>query len=289
MSRKRRWAPADGEELVPGWTALEHLGGGRRTEAWRCASDDRLAVVKVLRPGRDAERDRDRLAEEAAAYADAVHPAFPRLLATDLDHDPAWIALEHVDGPPVSSVVKRHGPLDLEQALPLLRALAAALADLHERGRVHLDVKPSNVVLAAEPRLLDLGASRTIEDAAALGAGVGTWHSMAPEQRDPDRFGQVGPAADVWAIGSTLLYAVTGSTPLRTRRDDPPPDEADVAASARAAAARAPRELRDVLARCLATDPAARPTAAELVGTAATTAAPPGLLNRLGAMLRDRG
>lgn len=289
MSRKRRWAPAEGTELVPGWTALEHLGGGRRTEAWRCADDDRLAVVKLLRPGRDDERDRDRLAEEAAAYADAVHPAFPRLLATGLDHDPAWIALEHVDGPPVSRVVKRHGPLDLEQALPLLRALAAALADLHARGRVHLDVKPSNVILAAEPRLLDLGASRTIADAAELGGGIGTWHSMAPEQRDPARFGSVGPAADVWAIGSTLLHAVTGQRPLRARRDDPAPDEADIAASARAAVAQAPRELRSLLERCLATDPAARPTAIELTSTATTTSAPPGFLNRLGAVLRDRG
>lgn len=288
MSRRRRWEPAPGAELVPGWTALEHLGGGRRTEAWRCADDERLAVVKLLRPGRDAERDRERLAEEVRAYRDAVHPAFPRLLATDLDHDPPWLALEHVDGAPLSRVVRDHGPLDLEQALPLLRTLAAALGDLHARRRVHLDVKPSNVVLAATPRLLDLGASRSVEDAHELRGGIGTWHSMSPEQRDPERFGQVGPAADVWAIGSTLLYGVTGSTPLRARRDDPAPDEDEIAASARAATAAAPRGLQDVLARCLATDPTARPSAAALAEAGGAAVPPPGVLRRLGAMLRGR-
>lgn len=289
MSPKRRWNPDPGSELVPGWTALEHLGGGRRTEAWRCADDERLAVVKLLRPGRDQDRDRERLAEEVRAYVDAVHPVFPRLLATDLDHDPAWIALEHVDGPPLSQVVRDTGPLDLDQALPLLRVLAAGLADLHARGRVHLDVKPSNVVLAASPRLLDLGASRTVDDAAVLSAGIGTWHAMAPEQTDPDRFGPVGPPADVWAIGTTLLYAVTGNSPLRARRDDPAPDEADLAAAARQAATGAPREVRDLLVRCLATDPADRPAASELGGDAEQTVPPPGLVARLGAILRGDG
>lgn len=286
MSGKRRWNPRPGSELVPGWTALEHLGGGSRTEAWRCADDDRLAVVKLLRPGRGTERDHLRLAEEVRAYADAEHPVFPRLLATDLDHAPPWIALEHVDGPPLSAVVRTTGPLDVDQALPVLRALAAGLADLHARGRVHLDVKPSNVVLAATPRLLDLGASRTVSDAATIGPGIGTWHAMAPEQRDPDRFGPVGPAADVWGIGSTLLHGVTGTTPLRARRDEPSPDEADVAAAARDAASAAPRALRELLVGCLATDPADRPTAAELAGGAEQAAPPPGLVRRLGAMLR---
>ncbi len=289
MSGKRRWAPRPGAELVPGWTALEHLGGGARTEAWRCASDDRLAVVKLLRPGRDSERDRQRLAEELEAYRDAVHPLFPRLLDADLDHARPWMALEHVDGAPLSRIVPDTGPLDLDQALPLLRHLAAGLADLHERGRVHLDVKPSNVVLAATPRLLDLGASRTTVEAAGLGAGIGTWHAMAPEQRDPGRFGPVGPAADVWGIGSTLLYAVTGATPLRARRDEPGPDEADVAAAARRATDRAPRTLRDLLHRCLATTPDDRPSAGDLAGDAADTTPPAGLVRRLGSMLRGEG
>ncbi len=286
MSSKRRWDPGPGSELVPGWTALEHLGGGRRTEAWRCADDDRLAVVKLLRPGRDAERDHRRLAEELRAYEDAEHPVFPRLLAADLDHDPPWFALEHVDGPPISRVVRDTGPLDLEQALPVLRLLAAGLADLHARDRVHLDVKPSNVVLAATPRLLDLGASRTFAEAATLGAGIGTWHAMAPEQRDPARFGPVGPAADVWGIASTVLYAVTGNSPLRARRDEPAPDEDAVAAAARAAAGRAPRPLRALLAACLATAATERPAAAELAAAADRAAPAPGLVRRLGAALR---
>jgi serine/threonine-protein kinase len=288
VSARRRWSPEPGAELVPGWTALEHLGGGRRTEAWRCADDDRLAVVKLLRPGRDHDRDRRRLEEEVRAYDAATHPVFPRLLATGLDHDPPWIALEHVDGQPLSRLVRDSGPLDLDQALPLLRTLAAALADLHGHDRVHLDVKPSNVVLATTPRLLDLGASRTLADAAALGPGIGTWHAMAPEQREPGRFGPVGPAADVWGIGSTLLYAITGSTPLRRRRDEPTPDEADVAAAARAAVRQAPRTVRDLLAACLATAPGERPAADELAGAAAATAPPPGVVSRLGAILRGR-
>lgn len=285
MSR-RGWDPAPGDELVGGWTALASLGGGLRTEAWRCADDERLAVVKVLRPGRTGPDDVAMLRAEAQAYRDADHPMFPALLDEALDEEPAWIALEHVDGVSLDRVVSTHGPLDLDQALPLLASLAAGLDHLHGRGRVHLDVKPSNVVLAEVPRLLDLGASRTLDAARDAGPGIGTWHSRSPEQQDPAGFGAMGPASDVWGIGITVLFAVTGAEPMRARHDDDPPHEAALAATARQAVAAAPRRLHELLVACLATDPADRPTAAEVLEHVAATTRPHGVVGRLGRMLR---
>lgn len=286
MSPRRSWDPAPGADLVPGWTALAPLGGGRRTEAWRCADDDRLAVVKVLRPGRTGPDDVAMLRAEAEAYRDAAHPMFPALLAEGLDDDPAWLAFEHVDGMSLDTLVATAGPLDLDQALPLAASLATGLAHLHARGRVHLDVKPSNVVLAAVPRLLDLGASRTVEAAREAGAGIGTWHSRAPEQQDPGRFGALGPATDVWGMAVTVLHAVTGEEPLRARRDDA--DEEEVAAAARGATDRTPGPLRAVLRACLATAPAERPDAASVADMVAASRPPDGVVSRLGRALRGR-
>jgi serine/threonine protein kinase len=93
------------------------------------------------------------------------------------------------------------------------------------------------------PILLDLGASRTIERAAAL-SGVGTVAWLSPEQADPDRFGPPGPPADVWGLGMVLLYATTGTNPLEARRGDDPPDEADLARACLEAVAQVPRRCR---------------------------------------------
>jgi len=264
--RKQSWKAPRGNEVVPGRHVIDRLGGGRRTEVYRCTDDitGEPVVVKVLRPGRTGERDVRMLRREARTLAALDHPSFPRLLDSDLDADPAWIVMSQVDGPPVSTLVAEHGPLEVEQARPLAHDVADALAHLHDRGLVHLDVKPSNILLGTRPVLLDLGASRTIARATSLPPGVGTVAWMAPEQADPDCFGPPGPSADVWGLGMVLLYATTGSNPLEARRGEDRLDEAVLAQDCLEAATQAPAPLRDLVEACLATDPADRPTAAEV-------------------------
>lgn len=286
---KRTWNVAPGRELVPGRTVIERLGGGRRTEVYRCTDDTTgmPVVVKILRPGRTEQRDVRMLAREARTLAALDHPGFPRLLDRNLEADPGWIVMTQVDGPHLSDLVRTHGPIAVEQAVPLARDVADALAHLHGRGRVHLDVKPSNVAMGARPVLLDLGASRRIERAATLRAGVGTLTYLAPEQAAPGAAGVPAPPSDVWGLGMTLLRATTGTNPLTSRRDDPGADEDELAAACRRAAHGVPEALRDLVVACLATDPAQRPTAAE-VGALADRRAPttPGVFRRLSTFLR---
>jgi eukaryotic-like serine/threonine-protein kinase len=266
--RKQSWKAPRGSEVVPGRHVIDRLGGGRRTEVYRCTDDvtGEPVVVKLLRPERTGERDVRMLTRETRTLAALDHPGFPALLDSDLDANPAWIVMSQVDGTPVATLVRDHGPLEVEQARPLAHDVADALAHLHDRGRVHLDVKPSNILLGARPILLDLGAARTIERAASLSPGVGTVAWMSPEQADPDRFGPPRPAADVWGLGMVLLYATTGTNPLEARHHDDPPDEADLAHACLEAAGRVPASLRDLVRACLALQPSARPTAADVRG-----------------------
>jgi serine/threonine protein kinase len=288
---KRTWRAPRGHEIAPGRRVIERLGGGRRTEAYRCTDDatGTPVVVKVLRPGRTEERDVRMLRREARTLAALDHPGFPRLLDLDLEADPAWIVMTHVDGPHLSDLVDAHGPIELEQALPLARDVAAALDHLHGRGRVHLDVKPSNVGMGARPVLLDLGASRRIERAARLGPGVGTVTYLSPEQAAPVQLGVPGPASDVWGLGAVLLQATTGHNPLAVRREVADPDERALAAACRDAARGVPAALRDLVVACLATDPQDRPTAAEAAAwTGRGAGSPGGTGRRLASFLRGQ-
>lgn len=287
---KRSWKAAAGDEVVPGRRVIERLGGGRRTEVYRCTDDatGTPVVVKILRPGRTEPRDVRMLRREARSLAGLDHPGFPRLLDQDLDADPAWIVMTQVEGPHLSDLVRRFGPIEVEQAVPLARDVADALAHLHARGRVHLDVKPSNIVMGIRPVLLDLGASRDVERAARLGPGVGTLTYLSPEQAEPGPTAVPGPASDLWGLGMTLLRATTGENPLTARRDaDRSHDQARLAAACRQAATGVPDVLRELVVACLATDPGERPTAAEVADrVGAGPPATPGRVRRLGALLR---
>lgn len=260
--RKCSWKVPRGREVVPGRRVIERLGGGSRTEVYRCTDDatGMPVVVKILRPGRTGEEDVRMLRRESQTLAVLDHAGFPRLLDTDLHAEPAWLAMTQVDGPHLSDLVRSHGPIEIEQAVPLALDVADALAHLHDRGRVHLDVKPSNLVMGARPVLLDLGASRTLEGAARLRPGVGTHHYLSPEQARPGELGVPGPPSDVWGLGISLLVALADQNPLAARRSDPEVDEVALAEACRAVAqAHVPATLRGLVVACLATDPADRP------------------------------
>jgi eukaryotic-like serine/threonine-protein kinase len=154
------------------------------------------------------------------------------------------LLLEHLDGPTLAELLQAHGPLALEQLLPLGLHLASALHYLANEGIVHLDVKPSNVVMGAPPRLIDLSVARTHEQAARAHRPIGTDAYMAPEQAEPD--GRLGAPADVYGLCATVYEAVAGARhPAKLPR-------------------RTPAALREILAAGLDPDPAGRPTAADV-------------------------
>jgi serine/threonine protein kinase len=177
----------------------------------------------------------------------------------------AHLLMEYLDGPTLRRVIRgsRHRRLSVANALRLAIHLGAALTHVHERGFVHLDVKPSNViVVGGRPVLVDFGAARPRTDR-PLGYAAGTDPYMAPEQC---RGGQVTPASDVFGLGVTLYESLTGRYPFPegTRRK-PFPQLSVSPAPLRPFAPGVPASLEKLILACLAPNPTARPSMAELL------------------------
>jgi eukaryotic-like serine/threonine-protein kinase len=264
------WELQEGDEIVPGLSALQLLGGGTRYEAY-LAFDERfhhVVVVKVLRPARVADDEALRgLRAEARVLSSLNHPAIARLLRSGIDDERPNIVLEFVEGPRLSTLIRRFGPLEIEQAAPLAVETASALHYLHGLGVVHLDVKPKNLIMGAPPRVIDLSVARSFAAAAELTIPIGTDAYMAPEQCTPAP-GRVGPAADVWGLGVTLHESLVGAPafPSGSDAEGAPPEERFPQLTHRPAPlpSRVPSELAEAVGAALALEPQERPTAREL-------------------------
>jgi serine/threonine protein kinase len=274
IERPTSWGLSEGEMIAPGLSALRLLGGGTRYEAY-LAFDERLhhvTVVKVLRPDRVVDESAVRgLRGEAAVLRSLNHPAIARLLRGAVDDERPHIVLEFVEGPRLSTLIRRFGRLETEQAAPLAVEIASALHYLHGLGVVHLDVKPKNLIMGAPPRLIDLSIARSLETAASLTIPVGTDAYMAPEQCSPEQ-GLVGPAADVWGLGATLYEALRGEPafPRGSEAEDassPAERWPQLEVGPAPLPAGIPKELSEVTEAALAYEAADRPTAREVAET----------------------
>ncbi|GAA2229306.1 bifunctional serine/threonine-protein kinase/ABC transporter substrate-binding protein [Streptomyces nogalater] len=258
------------EELRPsdpsrigGHRLLARLGaGGMGVVYLGRARSGELAAVKVILPEyADRPEFRARFRREVAAARRVDSPWAVPVTGADPDAPAPWLATAFVPGPSLAEAVAARGPLPPAAVRALGRMLARALTAVHAAGLVHRDVKPGNVLLALDgPRLIDFGIARAPEETALTSDGmvVGTPGFLAPEQA---RARPATPASDVFALGCLLSYAATGRPPFgtgavhallyRTVHDEPDLEGL-------------PAGLREPLERCLAKDPAARPTAREV-------------------------
>jgi serine/threonine protein kinase len=192
-----------GRTLGAGAAAVVYAGRDLRTNA--------RVAIKIYRNDGTAVRVQQQRELEALAQLD--HPGLVTLHDEGREPRPdgrTYIVTDLVEGPTLATRIQR-GPLQVGEIRALGAALAAALAHVHERGFVHRDVKPANILLdhGWEPRLADFGIARALDGtvATAAGAVTGTAAYLAPEQV---RGETVGPPADVYALGLVLIEARTG-------------------------------------------------------------------------------
>ncbi|MFJ9739878.1 serine/threonine-protein kinase [Streptomyces sp. NPDC101166] len=265
----QRNAGSDAEAELPEYAGHYRLesclgsGGMGVVHLARSTSGMKLAVKVVhARFAKDPEF-RGRFRQEVAA-ARRVSGAFT---APVVDADPEagrpWMATLFIPGSTLSDQVKRNGPMSTGELRRLMAGLAEALRDIHRVGVVHRDLKPSNVLLAEDgPKVIDFGISRPKDSELRTETGklIGTPPFMAPEQFRRPR--EVGPAADIFALGSVLVHAATGRGPFDS--DSPyvvayqvVHDEPDLTG--------VPQVLAPLVQRCLAKEPEERPTPDELM------------------------
>jgi serine/threonine protein kinase len=143
-----------------------------------------------------------------------VHNAYTAaLIDFEVNNPPFWLATEYIPGLTLLETIERNGPAPAETCLGLFAALAEGLADIHAHGVYHRDLKPANIILSSTgPRLIDFGIARGPEQAGLTQVGmvVGTPGYTAPEVLTHNN---VGPAADVFALGATIAYTATGRPP----------------------------------------------------------------------------
>jgi tetratricopeptide (TPR) repeat protein len=280
-------------ERVGSYRIVAPLGEGGMGAVFRAVDErtGREVALKVLQP--DLSDDPTFLARfqrEARAAAAVRHPAIVTVHEASVSGQVAFMALELVNGGSLKDEIRRRERLPWREAASLFAQVARGLAAIHERGLIHRDVKPANVLLADRPgearqaRLADFGLARRVDPRLSSAAGltktgeiVGTFEYMAPEQADAR---DVDGRADLYALGASLLEALTGRPPfegsslaiLKQHMIDAPP-------SVRSRVSEVPPDLDRLVARLLAKDPAARGTAGEIAaeleriasGPAATT------------------
>jgi hypothetical protein len=192
------------------------LGAGGMGRVW-LARDEILrrdvALKEIVLPGNEETTLR-----EARAAARVSHPGVVRVYDTFSDEGRAWIVMEYVPSRSLQVVLDAEGPLPPERAAEIGLAVLAALTAAHASGVRHRDVKPANVLLADDGRvvLTDFGVAAVDGESLATSSGVilGSPQYMAPERV---RSGAATPAADLWSLGATLFAAVEGHSPYARR------------------------------------------------------------------------
>lgn len=262
-----------GKSLVVGpYRVLDLLGEGGMGRVFRALHTrlGREVALKVIRREKLANPlTVRRFRQEIQAVAQLSHPNVVMAFDADEAGGDHYLAMEYVDGTDLTKLVRDRGPLPVPVACDYVRQAALGLHHAFERGLVHRDVKPSNMIAAktGQVKVLDLGLAMLNEapggeDAARVtqeGFVIGTPDFLAPEQAQNPL--HVDTRADIYALGATLYYLLTGKVPyegsnptekLMKHVSDPPP-------SLLRRLPNAPPQLDQLIQWMMAKDPKARP------------------------------
>ena len=251
--------------VVPGYEVLEELGRGGMGVVYKARhlKLGRVVALKMILAGDFAGPEEvARLRKEAEALGRLQHPNIVQIFEVGEAAGRPFCALEYVEGGALDRKLAG-APQPPREAAALVETLARAVHAAHQRRVVHRDIKPANILLTADgtPKITDFGLAKRLDEEGrtATGAVMGTPSYMAPEQAR-GRAGEVGPAADIYALGAVLYQLLTGRPPFRAEtpldtmlqvltHDPPPPRQLrpDV-----------PRDLETVCLTCLHKDPRRR-------------------------------
>ncbi len=253
-------------ELGP-YQLLDRIGEGGSGQVYRARGPAGMVAVKVLGPAADLDdAARARFHREIAALGQLAHPNLVTLLDHGIDGELGpYLVLPLLAGTHLRSLCG--GRICPEAALLVMQPVAHAVAALHAGGYIHRDLKPENAIAAPDGTItvIDLGLAWRdgMTRHTDTGAAVGSVGYMAPEQIEGRA---IDAKADVWALGVMIYEMIAGKRPFARPR---PAEEAAAALlgtcpKLTAADRRAGEDLGELIGRCFALDPAARPTAAEL-------------------------
>jgi hypothetical protein len=197
------------------------LGQGGMGRVWRAVDELLLrdvAVKELVLPSAATDRERGDLRERALREARAIaridQANVVRLFDVVHDGGQPWIVMELVPSRSLQDVLGAYGPISPARAARIGLGVLAALRAAHRAGILHRDVKPANILLADDGRvvLTDFGVASAVEDPSITVTGIvmGSPQYLAPERATD---GMIGPAADLWSLGATLYAAVEGRPP----------------------------------------------------------------------------
>ena len=210
------------EALGSDYRIERELGGGGMSRVF-LAEDLKLSrkvVVKVLPPEMAASVNQDRFRREIQLAARLQHPHVVPLLSANASGDLLWYVMPFIEGESLRAKLAREGELPVGEAVRLLREVTDALAYAHERGVVHRDIKPDNIMVSRGHALVtDFGVAKAVSESAgtasgltSLGVALGTPAYMAPEQAAADP--HVDHRADLYALGAVAYEMLAGRPPF---------------------------------------------------------------------------
>lgn len=206
---------------ISGYKILGKLGSGAMATVYKAkqVSLDRMVAIKKL-PKKFSQNPQfiERFFAEGRAAASLNHPNIVQAFDVGNEGDMYFFVMEYVEGRSIHEDMVKHKRFKESDTIDIAIQVAEALEHAHERGLIHRDVKPKNIMITKEDvvKLADMGLARAMSDVetaeAEAGRAFGTPYYISPEQIRGEK--EIGPPADIYSLGVTLYHMVTGNVPF---------------------------------------------------------------------------